>query len=95
MYLGGEIFEVQTQATMPNMHLYTRVGPALQAQATFKQKYTFRPHSTDTATHRKLTLNMADKTNKGSKVKMMNAVGINPEQQRKVSVVIVDWPNFR
>ncbi|CAD5227768.1 unnamed protein product [Bursaphelenchus okinawaensis] len=86
MYLGSEIFEVQKQDCMPNMHLYTRVGPALQAQKVFKSKYTFRPHSTDTVTHRKLTMNMADKSNKGPKVKMFTEVGMNPEQQRKEMV---------
>lgn len=88
LHLGDEIFEVQEQAAMPNMHLFTRVGPALQAQAIFKKKYTFRPHSTDTVTHRKLTMNMADKTNKGPKVKLVNEVGMNPEKQRKVGLVL-------
>jgi RNA polymerase-associated protein LEO1 len=85
LYLGTEIFEIQDQHTMPNLHLFTRQGASLQAQSAFKRKFTFRPHSTDTLTHRKMTLNMADKSNRTQKVKMVTDVGMNPEKARAVS----------
>jgi hypothetical protein len=55
-----------------------------QGQAVFKTKFTFRPHSTDTLTHRKMTLSMADRSNKKQKVKVLAAVGADPETQKQV-----------
>lgn len=85
LHLGNEIFDLQRTKAMPNLHLFTRQGASLQAQAPFKQKLTFRPHSTDTLTHRKMTMNMADKSNRTQKVKMVTDVGMNPEKARLVS----------
>lgn len=44
----------------------------------------FRPHSTDSITHRKVTLSMADRSNKSQKVKVLTAVGSNPESKKAV-----------
>ncbi|KAI6174326.1 hypothetical protein M3Y98_01178300 [Aphelenchoides besseyi] len=82
LYLGSEIFEIQDQQNMSNVQLCTRMGTTLFAQATFRRKFTFRPHSTDTLTHRKMTMGMADKTNRAQKVKMVTDVGMNPEKDR-------------
>lgn len=43
LYLGKEIFEIEPQRIMDHNHLYIRQGAALQAQAIFAQKMTFRP----------------------------------------------------
>uniref|UniRef100_A0A914HUH7 RNA polymerase-associated protein LEO1 n=1 Tax=Globodera rostochiensis TaxID=31243 RepID=A0A914HUH7_GLORO len=83
LYLGKEIFEIERQRLMDHNHLYTRQGAALQAQAIFGEKLIFRPHSTETMTHRKMTLNMAEKTSKTQKVKVLAQVGDNPEAERK------------
>ncbi|KAL3085263.1 hypothetical protein niasHS_010332 [Heterodera schachtii] len=83
LYLGKEIFEIEKQRLMDNNHLYTRQGTALQAQALFREKLIFRPHSTETMTHRKMTMNMAEKTNKAQKVKVLAQVGDNPEAERR------------
>lgn len=69
---------------MPNLHLFTRQGASLQAQSAFQRKFAFRPHSTDTLTHRKMTMGMADKSNRVQKIKMVTSVGVNPEKSRKV-----------
>lgn len=45
----------------------------------------FRPHSTDSVTHRKVTLSMADRSNKSQRVKVLTAVGENPESQKAVN----------
>jgi RNA polymerase-associated protein LEO1 len=87
LHLGNEIFEIQNQKAMPNLHLFTRIGASLQAQSSFERKFTFRPHSTDTLTHRKMTMNMADKSNRIQKVKMVTDVGMNPEKARTVSLL--------
>uniref|UniRef100_A0A1I8BCZ4 RNA polymerase-associated protein LEO1 n=1 Tax=Meloidogyne hapla TaxID=6305 RepID=A0A1I8BCZ4_MELHA len=83
LYLGNEIFEVDRQKIMDFNHLYIRQGAALQAQAVFGEKLVFRPHSTETLTHRKMTMNMAEKTSKTQKVRMLANVGDNPNAQRK------------
>lgn len=85
LHLGNEIFDIQGNNAMPNQHLFTRIGASLQAQEAFERKFTFRPHSTDTLTHRKMTMNMADKSNRIQKVKMVTDVGMNPEKARTVS----------
>ena len=57
-------------------------GTGLQAQAVFKEKLTFRPHSTASQTHRKMTLSIADRASKTQKIKMLPAAGMDPEAQR-------------
>lgn len=84
LYLGSEIFDVEKQKVMDHNHLFIRQGAALQAQTVFTEKLVFRPHSTETMTHRKMTLNMADKSNKTQKVKVIASVGDNPETQKLV-----------
>lgn len=73
-------------------------GTGLQAQAVFKEKLTFRPHSTASQTHRKMTLSIADRASKTQKIKMLPAAGMDPEAQRseliKVNVQLdqcLDW----
>jgi len=86
LYLGSEKFEIEDQTAMPNVHLFTRQGASLQAQAAFKRKFAFRPVTTDSLTHRKITMNMADKSNRTQKVKMVTDVGMNPEKARTESI---------
>lgn len=57
-------------------------GTGLQGQAVFKSKLTFRPHSTDSQTHRKMTLSIADRFSKAQKIRVLPAVGKDPESQR-------------
>jgi len=83
LYLGNEIFDVEKQKIVDFNHLFIRQGQGLQAQAVFAEKLIFRPHSTETLTHRKVTLNMADKTNRAQKVKVITDVGDNPEAQKQ------------
>lgn len=80
LYLGSEVFDVHTHPLQgDHHHLFIRQGTGLQGRSVFRTKLTFRPHSTDSFTHRKMTLSMADKTNKAQKVKVLPAVGKNPE----------------
>ena len=57
-------------------------GTGLQAQLVFKEKLTFRPHSTSSQTHRKMTLSIADRASKAQKIKLLSAAGMDPEAQR-------------
>ena len=45
-------------------HTHTHTGTGLQGQAVFRTKVTFRPHSTNSQTHRKMTLSIADRFSK-------------------------------
>ena len=73
-------------------HLFIRQGTGLQGQAVFRTKLTFRPHSTDSFTHRKMTLSLADRSQKTSAIKILGTVGNDPEANRlekiKVSLSI-------
>lgn len=91
LYLGKEIFDVESQKVMDHNHLFIRQGAGLQAQSVFTDKLVFRPHSTETLTHRKVTLNMADKSNKAQKVKVMTDVTDNPETRKMVVIFVFLW----
>lgn len=55
LVLGAEVFDIQVQSMATNNHLYIRQGQGLMAQAIFDKKLQFRPHSTDSKTHRKVS----------------------------------------
>jgi len=86
LYLGSEIFDVHLQPIQDHNHLFVRQGAGLQGQAVFRNKMTFRPHSTDTMTHRKMTMSMADRSNKKQKVKVLAAVGKDPETEKQALI---------
>ena len=69
-------------------------GTGLQAQSVFKEKLTFRPHSTSSQTHRKMTLSIADRASKAQKIRVLPAAGMDPEAQRseliKVSTSVIN-----
>jgi RNA polymerase-associated protein LEO1 len=83
LHLGNEIFDVHVMQLQGDFnHLFVRQGTGLQGQAVFKTKLTFRPHSTDSFTHRKMTLSLADRSNKTQKVKVLPIAGKDPDAQR-------------
>lgn len=63
-------------------HLFIRQGTGLQGQAVFRTKLTFRPHSTDSFTHRKMTKSLAERSTKTSAIKIIGTVGADPEANR-------------
>lgn len=84
LYLGSEIFDIHKQEMIQgeNNHLFVRQGVGLQGQAVFRTKLSFRPHSTDSFTHRKMTLSLADKSQKTHKIRVLPNVGHDPEAHR-------------
>jgi len=84
LYLGSEIFDIYQQEMIQgeNNHLFVRQGVGLQGQAVFRTKLSFRPHSTDSFTHRKMTLSLADKSQKTHKIRVLPQVGKDPEAHR-------------
>ena len=59
----------------------------------FRNKLTFRPHSTDSQTHRKMTLSIADRFSKAQKIRVLPAVGKDPESDRlaRIKVSMCCW----
>uniref|UniRef100_A0A1L8DFQ3 Putative another transcription unit protein n=1 Tax=Nyssomyia neivai TaxID=330878 RepID=A0A1L8DFQ3_9DIPT len=83
LHLGNEIFDVYKQPLQgDHNHLFIRQGTGLQGQAVFRTKLTFRPHSTESFTHKKMTMSLADRLQKTSGIKILSAVGPDPDQDR-------------
>lgn len=62
--------------------MFIRQGTGLQGQAVFRTKLSFRPHSTESFTHRKMTLSLADRSQKTSGIKILSQVGVDPDNDR-------------
>ncbi|XP_028969023.1 RNA polymerase-associated protein LEO1 [Galendromus occidentalis] len=84
LHLGSEIFDVHKHSLMTgdHNHLFIRQGTGLQGQSVFRTKLSFRPHSTDSFTHRKMTLSLAGRSQKANKVRVLPTVGADPERNR-------------
>ena len=56
----------------------------------------FRPHSTDSFTHRKMILSLADRSNKAQKVKVLPIAGKDPDALRSelIKVITVQFCYF-
>lgn len=83
LHLGSEIFDVYKQPLQgDHNHLFIRQGTGLQGQAVFRTKLTFRPHSTESFTHRKMTMSLADRSQKSTGIKVLSQVGHDPDAHR-------------
>ncbi|XP_065053501.1 RNA polymerase-associated protein LEO1-like [Rhopilema esculentum] len=84
LHLGNEIFDI---FKMPieglQNHLFVQQGTGLQAKAVFKEKLTFRPYSTRSQTHLKMTMSIADKVSKAQKIKLISVTERDPEAARR------------
>ncbi|XP_047393532.1 RNA polymerase-associated protein LEO1-like [Sciurus carolinensis] len=82
LHLGNEVFDVYKAPLQGNHnHLFIREDTGLLGQAIFKSRLTFRPHSTDSATHRKMTLPLLDRSSK-TQIRILPIAGRDPECQR-------------
>ncbi|PAV77011.1 hypothetical protein WR25_00128 [Diploscapter pachys] len=86
LYLGNEIFEIQALPLTNYTHLYVRQSAGLIGQAVFEKKLQFRPHSTESSTHRKITMSMADRSRKTAQVLVLDDMGQNPDEKRKEAI---------
>ncbi|KAK1339065.1 hypothetical protein QTO34_019738 [Cnephaeus nilssonii] len=83
LHLGSEVFDVYKASLQGNhSHLFVREDTGLQGQAIFKSKLTFRPHSTDYATHKKMALPLAGRCSRTQKIRILPIAGRDPECQR-------------
>lgn len=84
LQVGSEVFDVYKEPLQgDHNHLYIRQGTGLQGRAVFKTKLSFRPYSTDSFTHKKMTVSLADRFQKASGIKILSQVGYNPELNRE------------
>uniref|UniRef100_A0A182S5L1 Another transcription unit protein n=1 Tax=Anopheles maculatus TaxID=74869 RepID=A0A182S5L1_9DIPT len=84
LHLGSEIFDVYKQPLQgDHNHLFIRQGTGLQGQSVFRTKLTFRPHSTESFTHQKMLISLADRSQKTSGIKILTQVGFDPDADRK------------
>lgn len=82
--MGSEIFDVHPMLLQGDFnHLFVRQGTGLQGQSIFRTKLTFRPHSTESFTHRKMTMSLADRSTKTQKVKVIPIAGNDPDAHRE------------
>merc|ERR1739844_622667 len=81
LHLGNEIFDIHKQPLAGDYnHMFIRQGTGLQGQAIFRNKLSFRPHSTESFTHQKMTRKMAERhSGKDKGIKVISQVGLNPE----------------
>lgn len=83
LHLGNEIFDVYKQPLQgDHNHLFIRQGTGLQGQAVFRTKLTFRPYSTESFTHKKMTMSLADRSQKTTGIKILTQVGFDPDANR-------------
>ncbi|XP_053784405.1 RNA polymerase-associated protein LEO1 [Desmodus rotundus] len=83
LHLGSEVFDVYKAPLQGNhTHLFVREDTGLRGQAIFKYKLTFRPHSTDYATLKKMTLPLANRYSRAQKIRILPIAGLDPECQR-------------
>lgn len=68
--------------------MFVRQGTGLQGQAVFRTKLSFRPHSTESFTHKKMTLSLADRSQKTSGIKVLSQVGADPEHNREEKIKV-------
>lgn len=69
--------------------MFIRQGTGLQGQAVFRTKLSFRPHSTESFTHRKMTLSLADRSTKTTGIKIMSQVGVDPDLDRETRIKVI------
>nr|XP_051677963.1 RNA polymerase-associated protein LEO1 [Oryctolagus cuniculus] len=83
LHLGNEVFEIHQELLQDNHnHLFVRGDTGLLGQAIFKSKLTFRPHSIDSATHRKMTVPLASRISKAQKIRILPMASCDPEGPR-------------
>ncbi|KAF0988563.1 hypothetical protein HZS_843 [Henneguya salminicola] len=83
LHVGSEIFDV-FRTPLPSMQnqLFIKQGSCLVCKGIFDQKLGFKPHSTDSDTHKRVTLSVADRLSRSQKICVVPASHIDPEKQK-------------
>ncbi|VDK56637.1 unnamed protein product [Cylicostephanus goldi] len=84
LVIGKERFDVESMPITATCNIYLFDKGPVSTQKISDRKLIFRPHSTDSETHKKFIMCMAERTTrKSSQVWMVAEVGANPEQARR------------
>ncbi|XP_038938441.1 RNA polymerase-associated protein LEO1-like [Rattus norvegicus] len=79
LHLGKEVFDIYKAPLQDNLNqLFIREDTGLRGQAIFKSKLTFRPHCTDGATYKKMTLSFGTRSSK-TQIRILPMAGRDPE----------------
>ncbi|GAB1294443.1 RNA polymerase-associated protein LEO1 [Apodemus speciosus] len=82
LHLGEEVFDIYKAPLQDNLnHLFIREDTGLRGQAIFKSKLNFRPHFTDSATYKKMTLSFGNRSSK-TQIRLLPMAGRDPEWPR-------------
>ncbi|XP_051053369.1 RNA polymerase-associated protein LEO1-like [Phodopus roborovskii] len=82
LHLGSEVFDVYKAPLQDNHNqLFIREDTGLRGQAIFKSRLTFRPHCTDSATYKKMTLSFGNRSSK-TQLRILPMAGRDPEWPR-------------
>ncbi|XP_050996788.1 RNA polymerase-associated protein LEO1-like [Acomys russatus] len=82
LHVGSEVFDVYRVPLQDrHHHLFIREDTGLRGQAVFKSRLTFRPHFTDSATYKKMTLSFGNANSK-TQIRILPMSGPDPEWPR-------------
>nr|XP_034364181.1 RNA polymerase-associated protein LEO1-like [Arvicanthis niloticus] len=82
LHLGKEVFDIYKVPLQNNQNqLFIREDTGLRGQAIFQSRLCFRPHFTDSATYKKMTLSFGSKSSK-TQIKILPMAGSDPEWPR-------------
>ncbi|XP_059125040.1 RNA polymerase-associated protein LEO1-like [Peromyscus eremicus] len=101
LHLGSEVFDIYKAPLQDNHNqLFIREDTGLRGQAIFKSRLTFRPHCTDSATYKKMTLSSGSRSSK-TQIRILPMAGRDPEWprtdliQKKERLRVSTQRNFR
>ncbi|XP_031201357.1 RNA polymerase-associated protein LEO1-like isoform X2 [Mastomys coucha] len=82
LHLGKEVFDIFKTPLQDNQNqLFIREDTGLRGQAIFNSRLTFRPHCTDSATYKKMTLSFGNTSSK-TQIRILPMAGCDPEWPR-------------
>lgn len=86
MMLKGSLYCKQTQSCQGELYTVTLNLILVACFLCFS-----RPHSTDSATHRKMTLSLADRCSKTQKIRILPMAGRDPESHRNEMIKVTHF----
>ncbi|XP_060242154.1 RNA polymerase-associated protein LEO1-like [Meriones unguiculatus] len=82
LHIGNEVFDVHKVPLQDNHNqLFVREDTGLRGQAIFNSRLTFRPHCTDSAAYKKMTLSFGNRSPK-TQIRILPMAGRDPECSR-------------
>ncbi|XP_037949941.1 uncharacterized protein LOC119680966 [Teleopsis dalmanni] len=89
LHLGNEIYIATKMQLLDDdyEYIFARQQRNFEALAKITQKFTFRPHSTESSTHRKMTMSLAERSfNREVGTKFLSNTGKDPTLEQKLKI---------